>query len=270
MNAFSLRRCALLVLIAGFGLGGCTTFGTNVSGSFRCEAPDGICAPSSVIDDAAIAAIERETSSTELLSPAGPYRIDDGVGPSERDPAPIATPIQLAASAPVNAPISDPQATPEAETFELTVVFPGFVDASGRVIERRTVQTQVALPGRGDAVDELARRASIPRGGGGLLAAAEAAPRLLALVTPPAQAIPAMAAYQADSNSGESEPIEAIKAEVRAVLAASSPPPSLPVAPVPSKPKPEAGAASAPSPEPMPVRSAGSFPGVVPNIEEQE
>ncbi|MBY0342557.1 MAG: hypothetical protein K2Q29_01755, partial [Sphingomonadales bacterium] len=57
------------VVVAAFGglLSGCSTLGTNVSANFRCNAPDGICAPSSVIDDSALARIE-ETSSTDLLN----------------------------------------------------------------------------------------------------------------------------------------------------------------------------------------------------------
>ncbi|MEL0254290.1 MAG: conjugal transfer protein, partial [Novosphingobium sp.] len=38
-------------------LSGCTTFGGNVKGNFSCSAPDGICAPSSSIDDRALAMI---------------------------------------------------------------------------------------------------------------------------------------------------------------------------------------------------------------------
>ena len=54
MNQKALISLALL----GTALGGCTTLGTNVAGSFRCSAPDGVCAPSSVIDDSALARIE--------------------------------------------------------------------------------------------------------------------------------------------------------------------------------------------------------------------
>ena len=69
-----------ILAVAAFGglVSGCTTLGTNVSGSFRCDAPDGVCAPSTVIDDSAISRIE-ETSSTDLLNPAGPYQMDDGI-----------------------------------------------------------------------------------------------------------------------------------------------------------------------------------------------
>ncbi|MBV1692249.1 hypothetical protein KRR38_32455 [Novosphingobium sp. G106] len=38
-------------------LAGCATFGGNVKGNFRCEAPGGICAPTTKIDDQALALI---------------------------------------------------------------------------------------------------------------------------------------------------------------------------------------------------------------------
>jgi conjugal transfer pilus assembly protein TraV len=38
-------------------LAGCATFGGNVKGNFRCEAPGGMCAPTSKIDDQALALI---------------------------------------------------------------------------------------------------------------------------------------------------------------------------------------------------------------------
>ena len=69
---------AMAIAAVTFGLSACTTLGTNVSGKFRCEAADGICAPSLVIDDSAIARIE-ETTSADLVNPAGPFRMDDGI-----------------------------------------------------------------------------------------------------------------------------------------------------------------------------------------------
>ena len=55
-------KAILTIAALGGALSACTTLGTNVSGSFRCDAPDGVCAPSTVIDDNAISRIE-ETSS---------------------------------------------------------------------------------------------------------------------------------------------------------------------------------------------------------------
>ena len=53
-------------------LNGCATLGGNVKGSFSCPAPDGICAPSSTIDDRALAMIAGDAGDTVI--PAGPYQ----------------------------------------------------------------------------------------------------------------------------------------------------------------------------------------------------
>src|SRR3546814_6268700 len=57
------RRLSLacaLTLCSAVALGGCATFGGNIRGDFSCAAPDGICAPSSTIDDRALAMISAE------------------------------------------------------------------------------------------------------------------------------------------------------------------------------------------------------------------
>ena len=49
--------------IAAAGLAGCTTMGGNVKGSFACTAPAGVCAPTSLIDDRALAMISGDPTS---------------------------------------------------------------------------------------------------------------------------------------------------------------------------------------------------------------
>ncbi|MEO0589411.1 MAG: hypothetical protein AAFR32_05300 [Pseudomonadota bacterium] len=197
---------AITCAVLAAGLGGCTTFGTNVNGSFRCDAPDGVCAPSTVIDDNALARIE-ETSSTDLLNPAGPYPMDDGID----------TPVHTIAAANAS-PVA--RAAP---SYELSIVFPGYTDATGTEHARRVVRIEAGLPGRGDAMDAMASRGSQPSRNRGLLAAAESAPSLLAIapgaladpVSPTAeQPIPQVAAAQ------EPNPLEQIEDEVKEQLAA--------------------------------------------------
>ncbi|OQW70894.1 MAG: hypothetical protein BVN33_16795 [Proteobacteria bacterium ST_bin13] len=69
------RRSPVVLGSAGLAaltvLSGCATFGSNVRGSFSCAAPDGICAPSSSIDDRALAMIAGESGGDAV--PAGPY-----------------------------------------------------------------------------------------------------------------------------------------------------------------------------------------------------
>ena len=56
--------------IAAAGLAGCTTMGGNVKGSFACSAPAGVCAPTSKIDDQALAMISgAEASPSGLIYP---------------------------------------------------------------------------------------------------------------------------------------------------------------------------------------------------------
>lgn len=204
------RQGLLVSIIAGSSaLAGCTTLGTNVNGSFRCEGPEGVCAPSTVIDDGALAEIQ-QVSSTELLSPAGPYTIDDGENP---------VPGTLIASA-AGETVSRPE-----ETFRLRVVFPAFVDARGQLHERSSVQTDARLPGRGDAVDALALRGSGSSTGRGLLAAAESAPPYLAIVSPAASAEAAAMTTDATGTqlaSGPS-PVDRIRRDVEAALSSDRP-----------------------------------------------
>ena len=177
------------------GLGGCTTLGTNVNAKFRCDAPEGVCAPSMVIDDSALARIE-ETSSQDLLNPAGPFRMDDGIEAPVHSPA-LGAEALIAQAAP---------------SYELAVVFPGYTDASGTVHARRTVRTEAALPGRGDAMETMAMRGPKLARAQGLLAAAESAPPFLA-IAPSVFAAPDLA-------SSTTEP-----AGAPAVAAAPSPAP---------------------------------------------
>ncbi len=196
-------KAILTIAALGGALSACTTLGTNVSGSFRCEAPDGVCAPSTVIDDNAISRIE-ETSSTDLLNPAGPYQMDDGID----------TPVHSTVLA------SAPMTATSAPSYELAVVFPGYTDATGMIHARRTVRTEAVLPGRGDAMDAMAMRGRHPTRNQGLLAAAESAPSFLAItpdILPPA-ADPTAKPQEVVVATG-ADPIAAIEAQVSERLA---------------------------------------------------
>ncbi|MEM6409962.1 MAG: hypothetical protein AAF683_00335 [Pseudomonadota bacterium] len=200
------RKSFVSIVLLGSVLGGCTTFGTNINGSFRCDAPDGVCAPSTVIDDNAIARIE-ETSSTDLLNPAGPYQMDDGID------APV---HNLAA-------LEAPAVARPAPSYQLSVVFPGYTDASGTAHARKVVQTEAALPGRGDAMETMAMRGRRPARNQGLLAAAESAPPYLAIAPevltsplPPSVSESPVAVAEANALN----PIEEIEAKVSERLSA--------------------------------------------------
>src|SRR3546814_6749874 len=52
-----MRSLGLLAGACLICLGGCASLGGNVKGNFICRAPDGICSPTSNIDDQAIASM---------------------------------------------------------------------------------------------------------------------------------------------------------------------------------------------------------------------
>ena len=112
-------------------LNGCATLGGNVKGSFSCQAPDGICAPSSTIDDRALAMISGDAGDTVI--PAGPYQ-----APAQQPRA-----MRTAMTTPV--PMADRSAAAASRTREkvLRVVFQPYIDDRGRLHEATAVHTVV-------------------------------------------------------------------------------------------------------------------------------
>ncbi|MEH6758843.1 MAG: hypothetical protein V7676_15235 [Parasphingorhabdus sp.] len=98
-------------------LAGCATFGTNVSGDFACRAPDGICAPTSKIDDEALAMISGESG----MTPAGPYLYDS---PSRGTVTAAREPVRSGEKV-------------------LRIVFPAHIDGSGRFREVTAIHAVV-------------------------------------------------------------------------------------------------------------------------------
>lgn len=120
-------------LVATASLGACTSLGGNVQGNFSCRAPDGICAPTSTIDDAALALIGADQG----VIPAGPYSAPTMGAPRM---------IQTAANEPVRS-----------GEKVLRIVFPSHIDRAGRfrettaihaVVERAVWTTAPAAPAR--------------------------------------------------------------------------------------------------------------------------
>ena len=121
------RRTFAGVTCALLALAGCTTLGTNISGSFACGAPgDGTCAPATVIDDRALAQISGDAS----YIPAGPFR------PAPADMGPGIIAASASGQAPAVAPVPVGQKV-------LRIVFPAHVDRSGRYHETSIVRAVV-------------------------------------------------------------------------------------------------------------------------------
>jgi conjugal transfer pilus assembly protein TraV len=213
-------------------LAGCTTLGGNIKGSFACSAPDGICAPSALIDDRALAMI----SGTAEVVPAGPYT----------PPQETIGGVRVAGGAGI------------ARTSQkvLKIVFPAHVDRQGRFHETAAIRAVVDNgawlaeakgnePAQVDAPKELAvNDAEVP--GSMRVDLATAVSQAPALDTAPAGTITR----------------EGLKAEVEKLLAKPTPAPTGAVATEPAitlTVPPTAAAAAATAA----VNRPGSFSGIV-------
>ncbi|MDE8652851.1 TraV family lipoprotein [Novosphingobium album (ex Liu et al. 2023)] len=132
MSARDIRRrwlTASVGMASLASLAGCASFGGNVKGSFSCAAPDGICAPSSNIDDRALAMISGDASEGDALPAGGFDQRSSGRGHR----ASAGQPARLAAS--------DPARTREKV---LRIVFQPYIDERGRLHEASAVHAVVA------------------------------------------------------------------------------------------------------------------------------
>ncbi len=133
---FAVRRPGVRpILVAGAvaaatQLAACSTLlGGNVKGNFSCSAPDGSCAPSTVIDDQALAVIQN----ARPMTPAGPY-FQPPAGARQQSAA-------IAAAAQPDAVAGN--GLVHRDRRVLRVVFPSYVDGRGNVHEPRIVHTVV-------------------------------------------------------------------------------------------------------------------------------
>ena len=129
---------AVLALLSSAALSSCgVLLGDNVKGSFVCSAPGGTCAPSTLIDDQALALIEsaqpqspvshRLVVRREVKANAVGSRAERGK-PGDNRAAKFAR-------------VSDTLAHRDARTLRL--VFPAFIDDAGNLHEARVVHTVV-------------------------------------------------------------------------------------------------------------------------------
>jgi conjugal transfer pilus assembly protein TraV len=210
---------ASVALLALLSLSACATFGGNVRGDFSCAAPDGICAPSSTIDDRALALITHDAAADQPLPT------------SDNDRRPMPRGHRAAAARPARLATGDATRTRERV---LRIVFQPYIDDRGRLHEASAIHAVVArgewqqqalseaavrpalasgsAPHYGETLAEAVDRADPP---GGMLAAIElgshdpAAPDAAA---PDAAAVAAARARKPD-------PVAAIKADVARRLA---------------------------------------------------
>lgn len=239
-------------------------FGGNVKGSWNCSAPGGSCAPSTLIDDQALAAIQN----ARPMSPAGPY-IEPRRPPNRSVVASRLSQAQQTLLADNGLVHRDRRV--------MKVVFPSYVDGMGNVHEPRIVHTLVdgggwmemslgeanagaqalarseqparAVPGpdapatveaNTQTSDIRSRRTAAQSAGAGLAASANPSPSAAVVGSAPAAPTtglaqstsagppdPAVVAAvrargNAQATSGTASPIDAIRAEVQARLAATA------------------------------------------------
>ena len=249
---------AAVSLAALAALNGCATLGTNVKGSFSCQAPDGICAPSSTIDDRALAMISGDAGDTVI--PAGPYQA----------PAQQLRAKRTAMTVP--APMADRSAAAASRTREkvLRVVFQPYIDDRGRLHEATAVHTVVQsewqaqaladatpIPDRNPAAraTEVSLADAVDRDAPGYLDVAAIDPNL------PDPAVVAAA------RARKPDPVEAIKADVqtrlgqrgrrRAPVSGARTSSAVPVVRPPASAPASAVARAEPAPKPFPVAGQG-------------
>ena len=239
------RSQALASLLAVSTLSGCVGLGGNIKGSFTCQAPDGICAPSALIDDRALSLISDDPSMGPR--PTGPYR-------EEAKPQKATSPsTMIAATQPVRSPVG---ASPSRSSERvLRIVFPAHIDERGRLHETSAVHAVVsegewltwtdaaAAPGR-NAMTAAPEMPSLAQA----LASNEAAPPELDPNLPDPAIVAAARARKAD-------PVAAIKADVAGRL--KPPPRAADASPAQSG---KAESAQAAPPAVRPTVRAPSFP----------
>ncbi len=204
-------RAASAALTTAFGLlAGCSMLHENVKGGFLCQAPKGVCAPSTSIDDAALAQMSGQLGDGDM-APASDIVPASDMAMAGQDPIKSSRHAGYGEAARAVATNGRPA---------LRVVHPAWRDAQGRLHARTTDYTYVdaspvqaadaskpetvADPGDGTDRSLLGVAERAPQIGGITLAASSPSP-LMATMTPPALPV--------------ANPNEAIAAKVAAILA---------------------------------------------------
>lgn len=201
----------IALITCGTALVSCTTMGGNIKGSFSCKAPDGICAPSSTIDDRALAMIAGEEGD-RLIAPAGPYPLPQSE--SRR--------FEGSAAAPARS-----------QERVLRIVFPARIDGAGRLHEQTAVHAVVEQgdwqeASSGSVVATTPAQVRSATGGDTLLAAIDRVDQVASFeenggIDPDMPTAAAVAAAR-----GQADPIGDIKDQVARRLSTS---PRIPKAP---------------------------------------
>ena len=241
-----MRGRLALILIGASALSGCSLLHSNIKGGFVCAAPHGTCAPSTTIDDDAIRAI------------GGPdVQTGDGGEESAATNSELTKPVKS---------VSTKVGTGKGAIFvpggrpTIKVVFPAWRDSSGQVHPRTAAYTAVELPPVPVAMaiplnaDQLGASESTS-----LLGVAEMAPDIGLLGSAPPAVAPAIdrtteigipeaalgGRRSQAAGAGSTDPLGAIKDQVKQILSATKKSPAQTDAPK-AGPKPDQTSASFP------------------------
>ena len=210
---------AFAIGVAATGLlgtvAGCSMFHSNIKGGFLCSAPNGSCAPTSLIDDGAI----RDIRQNEQSDKGG-----DLILPSAT-PSPVGPDVIIY---PSDRPGKDGRVTASLSGRALKVIYPAHLGLDGKVVPKRIAYALVDLPEWQEVVTADGRVTD--SFSHGLLGAAQNAPEALMMVSAAAVngpgASPAVVARDgrpADAQTARpsSTQIEAIKAQADQILRAA-------------------------------------------------
>ncbi len=235
-----------LVLASALALPGCSLLHSNIKGGFACAAPHGTCAPSTTIDDAALRMIGGQdardsdgapTPSRPNLEPAKPGLTGDQKFGKGREWVFV-----------------------RGDRPALKVVFPAWRDGAGHVHARTTAYAPIDLPQGASAkatpldADQLDAEEN-----SSLLAIAELAPDAGLIGSSPSPTAPVAAHASGEAapvslhvpgnpgslGSASPNPLDAIKDQVRQILATT---------------KKSQAYLPAPKPDPTPAQPGASFP----------
>ncbi|WP_065847156.1 hypothetical protein [Sphingobium sp. Ndbn-10] len=273
--------------LAATQMAACTSLlGGNIKGNFACSAPGGTCAPSTVIDDQALAVIQ---NARPMVPASGPYFQPQSRGSAQSARLMPTGSGRIAATA---------TGVAHRERRVLKVVFPSYVDGSGnfhepRVVhtvadaggwmqlsgsgsgEQGTVQSQATTDAAAPSVSQQAHPVSDPPTAASREPGGQAG--LPGQIAPPSGALPdprvvAEARAKGAARSAGS-PVDAIRAEVEAQLGGATKG-GQPSAPSPAQggtatkpgdaaPAAAQGAAQAPAPASTAANPPASFSGKV-------
>lgn len=108
---------------------GCSMFHSNIRGGFACAAPDGSCAPTTVIDDGALRSIQDNPTSGDLPLPA-----------ASDEPKPAQDEMVSAKQV-----VKDPRLAASLAGRALRIVFPAHTISDGQVVPKRIAYARVDL-----------------------------------------------------------------------------------------------------------------------------